>query len=127
MLLSHVPIISLILSQATLLLSHFERQCESSYRQGIQLSSAFALAMRHAPRPVWAGGLVHNLHYVKHALCHMCRHAAKSSRVLQQQGSNLLFTMGYDSLHIPSYREPKLCEFGREIRIRSEPHGMAKA
>jgi hypothetical protein len=83
--------------------------------------------MRHAPRPVWAGGLVHNLQYVKHALCHMCRHAAQSSRVLQQQGSSRLFTMGYDSLHTPSYREPKLCEFGLEIRIRSEPHGMAKA
>ena len=72
-----------------------------------------------------------NLHYV------MCVDiAAKSSRVLQQQGSSLLFTMGYDSLHTPrwgydslhtpSYREPKLCEFGREIRIHSEPHGMAK-
>ena len=125
--LTHVPIISLILSQAALLFSHFERQCGSSCRQGLQLSSAFALAIRHAPRPGWAGGLVHNLHYVKLALCHMCRHAAKSSRVLQQQSNSLLFTMGYDSLHTPSYREPKLCEFGREIRIRSEPYGMAKA
>ena len=117
--LSHVPIISLILSQATTLLSHFERQRGSSYGQGIQPSSAFALAVRHAPSPVGAGCLVHNLHTY--------RHAAKLSHVLQQQDSSLHFTMGYDSLRTTSYREPKLCEFGREIRIRSEPHGMAKA
>src|SRR4029453_1696167 len=47
MLLSHVPIIPLVLSQATTSLSHFERQRGSSYGQGIQLSSAFALAVGH--------------------------------------------------------------------------------
>src|SRR5678815_5686263 len=69
---------------------------------------------------LWGTGyLVHNLH--------ICRHAAKLSRVPQQQDSRPHFTMGYDSLRTTSYREPKLCEFGREIRIPSEPHGMAEA
>src|SRR4029450_9742757 len=49
MLLSHVPIIPLVLSQATTPLSHFERQRGSSYGQGIRLSSVFALAVRHGP------------------------------------------------------------------------------
>jgi hypothetical protein len=35
--------------QATTLPSHFERQRGSSYGQGIQLSSAFALVVRHGP------------------------------------------------------------------------------
>src|SRR5262245_59738050 len=127
MLLSHVPIISLILSQAIPLPSHFERQCGASCRQGRQLYSAFALAMRHAPRPVWAVAWyttcnMSNLHYV------ICVDMPRSPLVpCNSRGSSLLCTMGYNSLHTLSYREPKLCEFGREIRIRSEPHGMAKA
>ena len=54
-----------------------------------------------------AGFLVHNLH--------THRHAAKLSCIPRH------------SLRIIRYRELKLCGFGREIRIRSGPHGMAKA
>ena len=70
-------------------------------------SSVSALAARHALSPV-AGFLVHNLH--------THRHAAKLSCIPR-----------HDSLRIIRYRELKLCGFGREIRIRSGPHGMAKA
>lgn len=80
-------------------------------------SSVSALAARHAPSPV-AGFLVYNLH--------THRHAAKLSYIPRQDGS-LHLTTGHDSLCIIRYRELKLCGFGQEIRIRSGPHGMAKA
>ena len=44
-----------------------------------------------------------------------------------RQDSSLHLTTGHDSLCILRYRELKLCGFGQEIRIRSGPHGMAKA
>jgi hypothetical protein len=81
-----------------------------------QPASAFALAMPHAPSSR-ADFLVHNLH--------RDYHAAKLSHVLQQDSSFHLMT-GHASLHIIRYKEPKLCEFGRAIHIRSGPHGMAK-
>jgi hypothetical protein len=73
---------------------------------------------RASTTALWAGFLVHNLH--------TNNHAAKLSHV-PQQDSSFHLTTGQDGLRTTHYREPKLCEFGREIRIRSGPPGMAKA
>jgi hypothetical protein len=105
--LSHVPIPSLILRD------DLDRDLDSACRHPQRLP------WRCVTCPaLWAGFLVHNLH--------TDNYAAKLSHV-PPQGSSHYFMTGHDSLCTTRYREPKLCEFGRGIRIRSGPPGMAKA
>jgi hypothetical protein len=79
--------------------------------------SVFALVACHA-LALAAGFVVYNLH--------TANHAAKFSHV-PHQGSSHYFMTRHDSLRITRFREPTLCEFGRGVRIRLGPPGMAKA